>query len=170
MLKDRITELETFDIRYTDPSDEEELKRWLLDPTILRWFPMDTPKEVETMVTNWVAFAKYKCSLTAVFEGKPVGVITLFLMPYRKIAHLAVVYLAVDPKLLGRGIATSLVKNIKNLGKNYFRLRSLHFEIMEDSNLKSILLSQGFEEIIRQDDFYRREGKRVARIVMEGML
>jgi len=170
MSKDRITERDAFDIRYTDLADEGDLKRWLLDPSLLFWFPMDTPKEVEIMANNWIGFARYKCSLTAVFEGRPVGLATLFLMPYRKIAHLAVIYIAVDPEMTGLGITTSLIKNIKNLGKNYFRLKSVHLEIMEDSHLKDILINQGFEQIIRQEDFYRREGEKVARIVMEAML
>jgi len=131
---------------------------------------MDATQEVELMATNWIAFSKYKCSLTAVFEGKPVGIITLFLMPYRKIAHLAIVYMVIDPEMTGKGIATSLVKNIKNLGKNFFRLRSIHLELMEDSPLISILKKQGFEEIIHQGNFFKREGRSLARVIMEVML
>ncbi len=170
MPSNQVTDLETFDIRYTDMEDGEALGRWLDDPSLLRWFPMDGGKEKDLMVTNWIGFSKYKCSLTAVFEGRPVGVATLFLMPYRKIAHLALVYLAVDPEMRGKGVATSLIRNIKNLGKNYFRLRSVHFEIMADSPLKPILLRQGFEEIVVQENFYKREGHGVARVLMESIL
>lgn len=169
-MADFVVDLPAYDIRYTEPSDQETLMKWVSDERVLKWFPMDLENEVRLMVTNWVAFAKYKASLTALYDNTPVGIVTLFLMPYRKISHLAIVYLAVDPDFENRGVATSLIKNIKNLGKNYFRLRSIHFEIMIDSPLKRILEKEGFKEIIYQEDFFKRGDQLVARVVMEADL
>lgn len=165
-----IVDDDAFDIRYTVMGDLAPLKEWLYCPDIVKWFPFEGVKEIDLMANNWIGFSRYKCSLTATYDKKPVGVGTLFLMPYRKLVHLSVVYLVIDPEMQGRGVATSLVRNIKNLGKTTFRLRSVHFELMQDSPLLPILKKQDFQEIIQQDNFYKRNGESVGRVVMESVL
>ena len=76
-----------FDIRYTEADDATWLKKTLQDPDILPWFPMDLPKEIDDCVKRWISFYRYKCSLTALVENKPIGIATLHLHPYKKISH-----------------------------------------------------------------------------------
>ncbi len=75
------------DIRYTEPGDAPFLKKWLMDPEINRWFPMDDEVEIDDAVNKWVGFYRYRCSLTAVYKGTPVALATLYLQPYKKLAQ-----------------------------------------------------------------------------------
>ena len=59
------TNLEGFEIRYTELSDAKYLRDWLKEPTVWRWFPMFDEVEIEDAVQRWIGFARYKCSLTA---------------------------------------------------------------------------------------------------------
>jgi len=77
----------SIEIRYSDLADGRYLKEWLLEPSIGRWFPIYDMVEVDDAVQRWIGFSRYKCSLTAVKEGKPCGLATLYLQPYRKLAH-----------------------------------------------------------------------------------
>ncbi len=77
-------EVEGLDIRYTEMSDSPSLLEWFKDPTVSRWFPMHDLVEIEDAVNRWISFSRYKCSLTATLNGKPCGIATLYLQPYRK--------------------------------------------------------------------------------------
>ena len=156
-----------FDLRYTDPADLEYLKRWVSHPDILKWMPMGSDKEIEDAANCWIGFYRFKCSLTAVVDGIPCGMGTLFLMPYRKVAHQAMCKIVVDPSFQRRGIGTSIVKNLKQLAKNYFSLEFLNFEVFEHNPLIKILENQGFQEIVRQDNYVKDGENYYARIVLE---
>jgi hypothetical protein len=81
--EDIIPAVPGLELRYTIFEDAEHLKEWLLEPGILRGFPMQDPPEIDDSVKHWIGFSKYKSSLTATLDGKPVGIATLCLMPYR---------------------------------------------------------------------------------------
>lgn len=156
-----------FDIRYTIASDAVPLQKWLSNPDNLQWFPMSTEKEIEVSVKNWIGFSKYRASLTAIRGEDVCGVGTLFLMPYKKVAHHCMFYLLVGDAYRRQGVGRSMVKNLLNLAKNYFHLESLHGEIYEGSPLFSILLKEGFTLFLRQENFVK-EGKIVrARLLLE---
>ena len=123
--------MDTWNMRYSQLEDEEYLLQWMQDPDNLQWFPMKTQKEIKQTVHNWIGFYRFKASLTATIDNKPCGIITLFFMPYRKVAHQSSFYLIVDKKYRNRGIGFSLMKNLINLSKNYFYLESLQAEIYE---------------------------------------
>ena len=116
------------------------------------------------------SYTQYSCSLTAVLDGVPCGIATLFLMPYKKVAHHSLFKIVVDPLLHRKGIGTSLVRNIKHLAKNYFHLEFLHVEVFEGNPLIALLQQQGFYEFARQDLYVKNEGKYLARILLETAL
>src|SRR6202044_1515485 len=122
---------DNYDLRYTYATDQVYLKQWLELPGMLHWFPMGGDKEVEDAVQCWIGFSRYQASLTAMIGDEPCGIGTLFLMPYRKIAHHALFKLVVDPKHQHKGIGSSLLKNLKHLAKNYFHLDLIHIEVFE---------------------------------------
>lgn len=70
-------EIEGLEIRYTEMTDAKALREWLNEKEILRWFPMVDPPEIDDSVHRWISFARYRCSLTAVMNGKPCGIATL---------------------------------------------------------------------------------------------
>ncbi len=89
--------MDNFDIRYTIAFDESYLRSWLSFPGISQFFPMDTFKQTDDAVKCWIAYSKYRASLTATLDGVPCGIATLFLMPYRKVAHHCIFKIIVDP-------------------------------------------------------------------------
>ena len=159
-----------YNIRFTRVLDKGALVDWVKRPEVLRWFPMEGDKEIEMCLRNWIGFSKFQCSLTATFDHKAIGIATLYLMPYKKVAHLAMVNIVVVPEMQKKGVGTSLVRNIVHLAKTKFKLTSLHFEVMEGCDLIPVLEKQGFVQVFRQPDFYTVFGEDVARIVMEVML
>ncbi|MCI0382243.1 MAG: GNAT family N-acetyltransferase [Chlamydiae bacterium] len=160
-----------FDIRYTNLYDTDHLREWLMTPGILDWFPMSDEKEVEDAIRVWIGFSRFSSSITAIIEGKPCGIGTLFLMPYRKIRHHCFFKLIVDPKLVRKGIGTSLLKNLKHLAKNYFHLELMHTELFEGNPFIGLLKKFDFHQFARQEKYVKeKDGTYKARILMESYL
>lgn len=157
--------LEGYDIRYSEMEDLSFLQEWFSDSAACNDFPFG-PAEKDEAVRNWIGFSKFKASLTGVLNEVPCAIGTLFLMPYRKVAHHCSFYLIVDPKHRHKGIGTSMVRNLLNLAKNRFRLESVHVEIFEPSALKSILLKLDFEEFVRQENFVKIDDGTKARFLL----
>jgi putative acetyltransferase len=156
----------TFDIRYSELDDLAPLTQWIDEPEGTDPFPFDESEKGEAL-KNWIGFSRYKASLTGTLSDVPCAVGTLFLMPYRKVAHHAGFYLIVDPAHRRRGIGTSMVRNLLHLAKSRFRLESVHAEIYDPNPLLSIVHRLGFIEFARQEDFVRLKGEPHARVLLE---
>lgn len=155
-----------YDIRFSVAEDYSYLQEWFQSPEACDDFPFGV-KEQDDALKNWIGFAKYKASLTGMIDDLPCAIGTLFLMPYRKVAHHCSFYLCVDPKHRRKGLGTSMVRNLLNLAKTRFRLEAVHVEIYEPSSILPLLLKTGFQEIVRQDNFVKINGNPRARIILE---
>jgi GNAT superfamily N-acetyltransferase len=162
-----MTEPFNLDIRYTYITDMGFLRRWLNSTEMLSLFLMKSEKEVDEAIRVWGSFCRWSCSLTATIDHVPCGLGTLFLMPYKKIAHQAFFKVVVDPRQQKRGIGTALIRNLQHLAKNYFHLEALAIEILEGNRIVSLLLNNGFSEIFRQEKFVKDNGEYRARICFE---
>lgn len=158
--------LEDFDIRFSGLEDFDFLMRWFLEPDATDGFAFDVD-EMEPALRNWIGFAKYKASLTGLWKGEPCAIGTLFLMPYRKVAHHCSFYLIVDPEHRRKGIGASMVRNLMHLAKTRFRLEGIYLELFEPSPLLPIIERQGFHLFARQEDFVRMNGQSRARLLLE---
>lgn len=158
-----------FDIRYTILTDAPFLKQWLILPEVKHWFPVENEKEIDDAVQCWIGFCRYSASLTATLdEGKTICAIgTLFLMPYRKVAHHCLFKMVVDPKYQRQGIGTSLLKNLKHLAKNYFRLELMHIEVFGGNPFIHLLEQAGFRLCARQEKFVKEDGTYLPRLLYE---
>lgn len=163
-------ELAELDIRYTYVTDTPYLRQWLLDPEVQRWFPVSEEREIEDAVQCWIGFSRYSASLTATVKGAPCGIGTLFLMPYRKVAHHCLFKLVVDPKFQRKGVGSSLLKNLKHLAKNYFHLELMHIEVFEGNPFISLLQKFDFQEFARQEKFVKDSRGYHSRILYESNL
>jgi len=159
-----------YDIRYTQVGDLEYLRAWLKSPGMLHWFAMQAEKEVEDAAQCWIGFSRWSSSLTAVIDNVPCAIGTLFLMPYRKVAHQALLKLIVDPQHQRKGIGFSLLKNLKHLAKHYFRLELVNIEVVETNPILELLKKHDFYEVVRQEKFFKEDGNYFARVVMEAKL
>lgn len=161
-------EMKGLEVRYTEVSDEPYLREWFSDPTILRWFPMAEPVEIEDTVQRWIGFSRFRCSLTAVYEGKPCGLATLYLMPYRKIAHQCQFGMIVKKEYRGKGVGSVLLNNLIHLAKEYFKIELLHLEVYYGNPAINLYKRFGFKEFGSQDRWVKESnGEYVGRIFME---
>jgi len=108
------------EIRYTELTDGKYLKEWLQEPGVLRWFPMYDEVEIDDAVGRWVGFSRYKCSLSAVMNGVPCGLATLYLQPYKKLAHQCEFGIIIGGNFRGQGVGSELLQSLIHLAKERF--------------------------------------------------
>jgi RimJ/RimL family protein N-acetyltransferase len=168
--EEKLPEVPGLELRYTILEDSSFLKEWLMEPGILRGFPMQDPPEVDDSVKHWIGFSKYKSSLTATIEGKPVGIATLCLMPYRKLAHQCLLSIIVSKEARGKGVGTILLNNLMHLAKEYFGIEVLYLEVYEGNPALSLYHRFGFHEVGYQKHFMKEDGEYISKIVMERVL
>jgi putative acetyltransferase len=159
--------VDDLDIRYAVNEDESYLRGWLHAPGMLHWFPVGNEKELDNGAKVWMAYSRFSASLTAVKGGTPVGMATLFLMPYRKVAHHCFFKLIVDPKYQRQGIGEALLKNLMHLARNYFRLELIHIEVFEGNPLIHLLEKMGFRRYAYQEDYVKEGETYMARALYE---
>lgn len=157
-------------VRYTEMSDAPFLKEWLSEPGILRWFPMVDAVEVEDAVKHWIGFSRFKCSLTAVYDGVPCGLTTLYLMPYRKVSHQCLFSIVVAKEFRGKGIGTLLLNNLIHMAKEQFHLTVLYLEVYDGNPAYSLYQKFGFKEVGFQQYFIREDGEYLGKRIMERVL
>lgn len=156
------------DIRYTEASDAIYLKKWLMDPEINRWFPMADEVEIDDAVNRWVGFYRYRCSLTAVYQGTPVALSTLYLQPYRKLAHQCEFGIIVAPEFRGQKIGTEILNNLIHLAKTNFKIELLHLQVYEGNPATRLYERMGFKAYGKQTHWIKeKEGVYTGRIFME---
>lgn len=162
---------EGVDVRYSDLSDGKHLKQWLLDPTVARWFPMFDDVEIDDAVARWIGFSRYKCSLTAVKDGIPCGICTLYLQPYKKLAHQCEFGIIVDPAMRGIGVGTFLINSLMHLAKENFHIELLHLQVYAENPAIHLYQRMGFREFGRQTHWIKeKEDFYVGRVFMERFL
>lgn len=163
--------LEKLEIRYTEESDGPFLKEWLLDPSVATWFPMADQVEIEDAVVRWIAFSRYRCSLTAVMNGVVCGIATLYLQPYRKLAHQCEMGIIVAPTYRNKGIGGELLKNVAHLAKEYFHIELLHLQVYAKNPAIHLYQRFGFREFGCQTHWIKEsDGTYTGRIFMEKFL
>lgn len=159
------------EIRYSDLADGRYLKEWLLEPSIGRWFPVHDMAEIDDAVQRWIGFSRYKCSLTALKDGIPCGIATLYLQPYRKLAHQCEFGIIVGKEYRGKGIGTELLKNLMHLAKDKFRIELLHLQVYSENPAVHLYTRMGFKEFGKQTHWIKEiDGTYTGRLFMERFL
>ena len=158
------------EIRYTEQSDSPYLKQWLMDPAVGRWFPMADEVEIDDAVNRWIGFYRYRCSLTAVKDGVPCGLTTLYLQPYKKLAHQCEFGIIVGGEYRNQGIGSHLLHHLIHLAKDTFRIELLHLQVYADNPAIHLYSRFGFKEFGKQTGWIKDDGQFVGRIFMERTL
>lgn len=163
-----VDSLPEVEIRYTELSDGPYLKEWLMDPTIQKYFPMANEAEIDHGVQHWVGFSRYRCSITAYKDGKPCGLATLYLQPYKKLAHQCEFGIIVSPECRGMGVGTKLIKHLMHLAKHVFKIELLHLQVYSDNPAIRLYKRLGFRDFGRQSHWIKEaDGTYVGRTFME---
>lgn len=161
---------EGLEIRYTQPEDGPYLEEWLLDPDTRRWFPMCDEAEVKDSVGRWISFYRYKCSITAVNNGIPCGLATLYLQPYRHLAHQCEFGIIVGKGNRGKGVGSALLDHLMQMAKNDFSIELLHLQVYAENPAVRFYKRYGFREFGRQSRWIKENHVYVARVFMERLL
>lgn len=158
-------------VRYTEPGDGKYLKEWLMEPGILRWFPMLDEVELDDAVPRWIAFCRYKCSITVTLNGVPCGIATLYLQPYKKLAHQCEFGIVVGTGYRNQGIGSYLLSCLMHLAKEQFHINLLHLQVYAENPAIGLYKRFGFKEFGRQSHWIKElDGRYVARVFMERFL
>ncbi len=157
-------------VRYTVPQDADHLKAWLLDPEVSTWFPMANEFEVEDAVRRWISFSRVKSSLTAELNGKPVGLVTLYVQAYKKLMHQSEFGIIVASGMRNKGIGSFLMRSMMRLAKEQFRLELVHLQVYAENPAIRLYKRFGFREFGRQTHWIKEEDRYVGRIFMERFL
>ncbi|MBS0626387.1 MAG: GNAT family N-acetyltransferase [Verrucomicrobia bacterium] len=156
--------------RFSEESDYNLLVEWLLQPGVLRWFPLADLREVEDAARIWMASVKYKAVLTALCDGVPCGIANLYLQPYRKLAHQCLFAIVVSEGFRGKGVGTKLLSDLIALAKERFHLELLHLEVYEGNPAIKLYKKLGFEEYGFHRRFIKDNGQYLGKLLMQKRL
>jgi RimJ/RimL family protein N-acetyltransferase len=156
--------------RVTEESDYPLLIEWLMQPGVLRWFPLTDLREVEDAARIWMSNTKLKAVLTALWDGVPCGIANLYLQPYKKLAHQCLFAIVVDEKYRGRGVGTHLLTDLMALAKDHFHLELLHLEVYEGNPAVKLYKRLGFQEYGFQRRFVKEGDQYLGKLMMQKRL
>lgn len=148
-------------------SDAQELKRWLMDPVILRWFPMCNEREVDDSVRIWMGYAKLGAGITALWEGVPCGMFNLYIQPFKKLKHTCLFSIIVDEKYRGKGVGKALIEQGQKLAKERFNIEILHLEVYQGNPAQRLYERMGFVVYGSQPHFIKDQGEYITKIFMQ---
>jgi RimJ/RimL family protein N-acetyltransferase len=154
-------------VRYTEARDAKYLREWFFEPGILRWFPMLDETEIDDAVYRWIGFSKFRCSLTAEYNNIPCGIVTLYLQPYKKLAHQCEFGIIVSKEMRGKGVGTALMNDVIYLAKEHFHIELLHLQVYDDNPAISLYRRFGFKDFGNQTHWIKDKGEYVSRLFME---
>lgn len=157
--------------RFSVESDEKLLVEWLLNPEILRWFPLSDRREIEDAARLWISYSKYNAALTALWNGKPCGLATLYLPVFRKISHQCLFAIIVADEYRGKGVGKKLLTDLAELAKERFKIELLHLEVYDGNPAIHLYKKLGFVEYGYQRRFVKeRENHYLGKIMMQKRL
>lgn len=156
--------------RFTELADAPPLTQWLLDPAILKWFPMIDAREVEDAVRIWIGYSRLQAGLTAEWNKEPCGMATLYIQPYKKLQHTCLFSVIVKEEFRGKGVGAALLRQLIQLAKEKFHIEILHLEVYQGNPAQKLYERLGFKEFGIQRHFIKENGKYTAKVFMQKVL
>lgn len=157
-------------MRYTTAQDADHLKQWLMDPEVSTWFPMANEYEIDDAVRRWISFYRVNSSLTAELNGKPCGIVTLYVQAYKKLIHQSEFGIIVASGMRNKGIGSFLMRSMMRLAKEKFHLELVHLQVYAENPAIRLYKRFGFREFGRQTHWIKETDRYVGRIFMERFL
>jgi putative acetyltransferase len=154
-------------IRLTVFEDAPYLMEWLSKPDALCWFPMFDAREIEDAVRIWVSYAKIQAGLTATLNGVPCGMATLYIQPFKKLAHTCLFSIIVREDMRGKGVGKALLTELIKKAKEQFQIEVLHLEVYEGNPAKKLYETLGFRPFGYQAHFIKDKGEYIGKFFMQ---
>ncbi len=157
-------------VRFTEEEDAPYIKKWLSDPQILKWFPLQDEREIDDAVRIWTSYVKHKSSLTALWNGVPCGSAVLNLQAFQKLSHTCLLTILVEESKRGIGVGTALLLDLIDLARNTFHIEVLHLEVYEDNPAVGLYEKMGFVSFGEHKNFTRETDRYRSKIFMQKLL
>jgi putative acetyltransferase len=155
------------EIEHSHIEDGEVFKKILLQPDVLKYFPMYDVREIEDSKRIWEIFCRRGASLTALVDGKPCGMAFLNLQGYKKFEHQCLITILVDEAHRNQGIGTKLLEKLFELARQPFNMEMLHLEVYEGNPAVNLYKRMGFREYGVQKKFIKEDGRYIGKILMQ---
>lgn len=158
---------EELEIRPSIVEDGEMFKNLLLQPDVLRYFPMYDLREIEDSIRVWEIFCKRGASITSLVGQEPCGIAFLNLQAYKKFEHQCLITIIVDAKHRNKGIGTRLLTDLHTLAKDKFQLELLHLEVYEGNPAINLYRRAGYTVYGEQRKFTKENKRYYSKILMQ---
>jgi ribosomal protein S18 acetylase RimI-like enzyme len=162
-LSDKIT------IRNLVEADLYTLSEYLMDPSVLQFYPMSNMTEVQEALKIWLFYAQKGHAYTIEVNNKAAGMAILYVNSYQKLAKQALFAIVIGEKYRGKGIGTKLLQYLMKQAKYTYKIINLHLEVYENNPAYSLYKRLGFKEYARHNNFMREQNsdKKNQKIMME---
>jgi len=155
------------------PGIQEDMKyliEWLQQPGVLQWFPLADLREIEDAARIWISNIKFNSVLTALWDGEPCGIATLYIQTFKKLAHQSLFAIIVDEKFRGKGVGKHLLTDLEQLAKEQFQIELLHLEVYEGNPAIHLYQRLGFLQYGYQRHFIKQNNQYLGKIMMQKAL
>lgn len=155
-------------IRVSTMEDTPALKRWLMEPGILRWFPMCNEVEVDDSIRVWMTYQEQGATLTIADEKEtPLGMAVLYVPFFQKLKHQSLFAIVVDSAYRGKGLGTELYQALEKRAQE-LGIHLIHLEVYEGNPAQRLYERLGFTVYGRHHYFLKEApGDYITRIVMQ---
>ncbi len=160
----------TLELRVAQESDRPHIVEWLLQPGVLKWFPLHDLREVEDAARISLSYAAQGAALTAVKEGRPVGFANLYLQLFEKLKHQALFMVIVDERERGQGVGRALIESLERLGREQFQLELLHLEVYDGNPAVRLYQRMGFKRYGYHPRFLKDEHGYLGKLLLQKKL
>lgn len=157
----------TLEIRVAQESDQPHIVEWLLQPGVLKWFPLADQREVEDAVRISLSYAAAGAAITALKGGRPVGFANLYLQQFEKLAHQSLFMVIVDERERGHGIGTALIQELERLSRETFHLDLIHLEVYDGNPAIRLYTRLGYTRYGYHPRFLKDEGGYLGKILLQ---
>ena len=158
-------------IRKTLQTDGAFFTKWLLEPGVLKGFPMINAKEAKDASDIWLEYAKRGASITALYKKEPCGAANIYIQTTKKLRHQALFVILVSQKYTRQGIGTLLLNSLEMLAKDIFEIETLFLEVYSENPAIHMYEKMGFRCYGKLKKYLKEpSGKYYDKILMEKSL
>ena len=126
---------------------------------------------MEDAARLWISYCKIGATLTALWDGTPCGLATLYISPFRKLAHQCLLAIIVADGYRNKGVGTKLMSDLMVLAKEQFKIELLHLEVYDGNPAVHLYKKLGFVEYGYQRHFVKEgENHYLGKIMMQKRL
>ena len=156
-------------IRTLVEADQYFLSQYLMDPSVLDFFPMCNLSEVTEALKIWLYYARKGQAYTIEVNGKPAGFAILYVNVFKKLAKQSLFAIVVGDKYRGKGVGTKLMRYLMKEAKHTYGITNLHLEMYEGNPAYSLYKRLGFKDYAVHENFMREQltDKKKKKIMMQ---